>query len=114
SKNGVWPLYAPLYGGQGILLGSLNLSQDSLDGDVFWIKPPGTPGKYYLQGFNVQTAALGSLYTPPASGANPLNFETATLVLTGGNLAQTVMNQVTLGAKPQGQKQLVTATFIPS
>ena len=54
SKNGQWPLYSPISGGAGALLGWVSFADlvgSDLDGTVSWIKPAGHP-PYYPAGFN--------------------------------------------------------------
>ena len=80
-----------------MLHGWLGLSE-TVDGDVTWVKQPGAGGKYYPQGFSNGVAVAGSRYVPPSGTANPLNFTSAIVTLTGGGLAQSVTNPITLGS----------------
>ena len=99
SKYGEWPFYVPLYSGQGSVLSWIafvGTATNDLSGDLTWTKP-GMVAKYYPGGFRVETAAWGSLYTPPATGQRVLNFTEADVVLSGGNLAQGITNPIALG-----------------
>lgn len=102
SKNGQWPLYAPLYGGKGALLGWVNFSnQPSTDfeGLISWIKPalPGTA--LYPDGFSSDSALLGSRYVVPSGQTNRLlTLSNAVVIVTGGNLAASYTNDVQVGA----------------
>lgn len=100
SGKGQWPLYIPLYSGLGLVLSWVTFTNEpasDLNGALSWIKPAMPASKYYPAGFAVQTAVSGSRYTPPAAGMPVLGFTNATLVLSGGNLAQSITNQITLG-----------------
>ncbi len=102
SKNGQWPLYAPLYGGKGALLGWATFSdQPSTDfeGVMSWIKPA-IPGlALYPDGFSSEAALLGSRYTPASGNTNRvLNLSNAVVLVSGGNLPTSFTNDVLLGA----------------
>jgi hypothetical protein len=94
SKDGVWPFYAPLYGGRGAILGWLTIKNQS-DSDVFgkltWIKPPLPQDKFYPDGFTTRISAVGSSYAEPA-GAGELSQLMG--VLRGGNLDELVINSL--------------------
>jgi hypothetical protein len=102
SKNGQWPLYIPLYGGKGALLGWVNFTnQPSTDfeGLISWIKPalPGTA--LYPDGFSSESALLGSRYRPPSGNTNRLlELSNAVVIVTGGNLATSYTNDVQVGS----------------
>jgi uncharacterized repeat protein (TIGR03803 family) len=120
SKDGLWPLYVPLYNGQGVLLSWVSLRDapaEELSGLVTWIKPPMAAAKYYPAGFTVQTNASGSRYRPSAGSTNVLSLTNAALVLSGGNLAQSITNVIVLGphnrvTNVSGPK--ITVTFTSS
>jgi hypothetical protein len=83
STNGVWPLYAPLYGGKGVILGWLtNNSPSSFLGTALWTKPAKI-GSYYTNGiytvvtnnnlvatnnYMLITNASSALFVPPVKG----------------------------------------------
>ncbi|MFM2082163.1 MAG: hypothetical protein RL380_854 [Verrucomicrobiota bacterium] len=61
SKNGQWPLYAPLYTGKGALLGWVTFTNQptlKLTGDVSWIKTNAS-GLYYSSGFTNPVTLFG-------------------------------------------------------
>lgn len=104
SRDGNWPFYVPLYGGQGAISGWLNFtsalsSTGGITGDVFWFKPTVANAKYYPDGFNVSATVLGSNYQPPPAGSSILNLSNATLTFSGGDLAQSVVNPISLDAQ---------------
>jgi hypothetical protein len=101
SKNGDWPFFISLYGGQGSILGWLTFlttQANDLNGDVVWIKPSVATAKFYPAGFDFATSASGFRYHPPAAGGALLSFANGTLVLTGGDLPQAITNQIIIGA----------------
>jgi hypothetical protein len=101
SKNGYWPLYAALYGGQGALMGWIHFADQpttDFDGVVSWIKPALPTARYYPAGFTSETALLGSRYTRPERLSPILDVTNALVTLAGGNLTQPNVNQVTLSA----------------
>jgi hypothetical protein len=101
SKDGVWPLYAPLYASKGSLLGWISFADnptDDLNGVLNWNKPAIRNNRYYPSGFGFETTATGSLYQPPSKGANILNLDTATLIFSGGNLPADIIDQISIGS----------------
>jgi uncharacterized repeat protein (TIGR03803 family) len=101
SRGGAWPLYASLYSGQGLLLGWLALSSDSnqaLAGNVLWLKSASSTAKYYANGLTLRTNIQGSPYTAPGGGTNLFNATNLVVVLSGGGLAQSITNHITLDA----------------
>ncbi len=103
SKSGQWPLYAPLYAGQGAILGwvsfDTNQPTDDLSGLVDWLKPSVPGAVYYPAGFARQTTLSGSRYAAPMGATNRvLSFTNGLVVLTGGNLPASLTNTVILGA----------------
>ncbi|HWH68203.1 MAG TPA: choice-of-anchor tandem repeat GloVer-containing protein, partial [Candidatus Sulfotelmatobacter sp.] len=100
SKNGQWPLYVPLYAGQGTLVSWLTFtdSTEALSGDVTWVKPALPAAKYYPLGFTNEVSVLASQYIPPAGSTKVLSLTNAQVVFDGGNLLQSVTNQITLGS----------------
>ena len=68
SRDGIWPLYAPLNAGKASVFGWLlftNRTTDDLNGTVSWIKEAQSNAKYFSGGFtNSFIPAKGSSYTP--------------------------------------------------
>jgi hypothetical protein len=101
STNGQWPLFVPLYNGQGSLVSWVtftNLGQTALSGNLNWIKPASTAAKYYPAGFTNQTQLLGFVYNQPPKGDAVLELSSGAVTLDGGNLAQSITNHVLLDA----------------
>ncbi|PWU09030.1 MAG: hypothetical protein C5B50_28180 [Verrucomicrobia bacterium] len=101
SKEGNWPLYIPLYGGQGSLqswIAFANTGTNDLGGSINWIKPALPKAVYYPGGVTNSGYASGSRYSPPARGSQLFQFSNAALILEGAGLAQPVTNHLLLGA----------------
>ena len=100
GRSGYWPLYTPLYSGQGCLISWLRLIErdsDDITGLMNWFKPAVPRAKLYPDGFALETTALGSSYTPPVTRTNRvLNFESGFVELSGGNLPFSFANDVQL------------------
>ena len=100
SKNGQWPLYIPLYSGQGFIFSWItfaNTGTSDFSGNLSWIKPSLPKAKLYPAGFSTSTSVSGSRYSRPAPGEGVLNLTDATLVLTGGNLDQPISDPISFG-----------------
>ena len=94
SQNGVWPLYSSTYGGNGSLIGWLQLTNGTSDigGSAIWIVPA-NQNSLYPNGLTNELDATGSeLATPPAGTQK-------TIVLTGPQLASPLTNSVTISGK---------------
>jgi hypothetical protein len=98
SADGRWPLYVSLYSGGGQILGWIQFDdngEQDLGGTVSWIKQPNAKAKFYPNGFNIQTNATGSAYD---SALSPVTgFSVGQTMLTGGNLAAPIVNDVSVG-----------------
>jgi hypothetical protein len=104
SKEGLWPLYVPLYSGAGSILSWVSVSTNSspfnLSGELSWIKPTNAivvGVNYYPLGFTNLVPLEGSGYQPPGTHA-VLDFTNGEVIFTGGNLSAPFTNQVVLGA----------------
>jgi hypothetical protein len=89
AENGKSPLYIPLYGNNGVLVGWLNFSNGSarnIAGDLTWIKPavPGSP--LFSSGITSAVGVVGSLYQRPTTSASPLSASNFNFALSGGDL----------------------------
>ena len=108
SKTGVWPLYAALYSGQGLVLSWLNFTNranDDLHGTVHWINPPGSTD-YASSGFAYSLEATGSAYQQETT---PLPGQNAHVSFRGGDLGPGFTNLVSLDTgkfENQGQNPL--------
>jgi hypothetical protein len=102
SGDGDWPLFAPLYAGRGSLLGWLRFTNGlapGFGGRVSWIKPSLAAATFYPGGFTNESAAVGSVYHPPAGfGAGVVTFSNGQILFSEGNQAATFTNLVSFGA----------------
>ena len=109
SMEGLWPFYGSLYGGQGSILGwllctnttpSTNASSGDVTGSIAWFKPPAVAkAKFYTSGFTVMTNVMGSSYTRPLTGEMILDLPAGNIMLTGGNLTDTITDQITIDSR---------------
>ena len=98
SADGQWPFYLPLYSGDGSMFAWLSLgapTNAAISGNVAWIKPRMYWQWYYPGGFTNSVAVLGSHYEPPR-GRPVLNFSNGLLDFNGGQLRQSITDQVLL------------------
>jgi hypothetical protein len=103
SRNGAWPLYAPLYLTKGSLIGWLhfdtNAPLDDVSGLVAWFRPAQPGAQYYPAGFTNVSLLTGSRYVAPASSTDRvLAMTNGVLSLSGGNLSQVWVNDFVLEA----------------
>jgi hypothetical protein len=114
SGYGQWPLYLPLYRGQGLLwswVSLTNATAGDLSGDLAWIKPASTAAGYYPAGFtNQMAAAWGLAYVPPSAGGAVLAMTSANLVLSGDGpgLTNPVVLATTKATSRDGSKLSLT------
>jgi hypothetical protein len=120
SRNGQLPFFGALYGGTGSILSWITFSNapaEDLSGEVSWIKPPMATAKYYPAGFTLGMTASGSRYTNSAPGTNILNMTDGMLVLSGGNLPQSITNLISLlinNKVTNSSINKLTLTFTPT
>jgi len=101
SRSGEWPLYASLSSGQGLLLGWLAFSSGAnppLGGDVWWLKSALATSKYYANGLTLHPPIQSSPYAAPGLGTNVFNATNLLVTLSGGGLAPSLTNHITLGS----------------
>jgi hypothetical protein len=104
SKQGIWPLYAALYGGSGSILSWMQITNQpdsDLGGQLIWLKPSGAAGKSYPHGFTNDVEAAGSAYTHASAAGRVLD-----VVFSGGGLHDPFTNSISLGLnnKMAGQR----------
>jgi len=94
SKDGVWPLYSSLYGGNGALIGWLQLSNHSSDigGSAIWVVPA-NQNALYPNGLTNELDASGSDIKSSAGASQK------TLILSGPGLTAPLTNSVTITGK---------------
>jgi hypothetical protein len=101
SKDGFWPLYIPIYSGQGALMSWLaftNLPGSDINGWLSWSKPAISNAQYYPAGFTQECEAIGSTYVQPARQyALALPLTNAHLAFSGGNVPADFTNSVAVG-----------------
>jgi hypothetical protein len=101
SPNGIWPLYAPLYGGAGMMLSWVQLTTDPLVASpvrsdvLLWGRPAISNAACYSDGFEAITTLTGSKY---AAARPVLPFTEGIVAFVGGNLASNLVYPVTLTA----------------
>jgi hypothetical protein len=85
--NGVWPLYANLFKGGGMLIGwETNMPSGACTGTLFWIK--GTNGIYYPDGVQENLNSVGAKYVPPTPGTP------CQIVFGGGTLGESLLTNM--------------------
>jgi hypothetical protein len=103
TQTGQWPLFVPLYGGQGLILGWMSFDTNqppaALHGVLNWIRPAIPSAILFPAGFtNGDAMAMGSKYTR----VNPLiTLANGAFVFSGGTLSSPATNSVTLAANNQ-------------
>jgi hypothetical protein len=93
SSQGTWPLYSPLYSGNGSLVSWIN-STGQLAGTLSWIKPTMSKARYYPAGFTNQCQVLGSLYSSKTVANCPGNCGNAAVEFSGGDLPSNFTNAI--------------------
>jgi hypothetical protein len=100
SKDGRWPLFVPLYKGQGSMwswVTFFDMPYDDLGGDFDWYKPQAPLATYYPDGFDMKTSVHGSKFIAPALGTRVLDIDQADLTFSGGMLMDPIRDSVELG-----------------
>jgi hypothetical protein len=74
-----WPLYIPLYSGQGLILGWIgfaDLATSDLSGTLAWLKPQSFQAAANANGFTYEIPAVGSFFNPNLSNYvnRPMQF----------------------------------------
>jgi hypothetical protein len=105
SSPGQWPFYVSLYGGKGSLLGWLSFTnQGAINGQTAWFKLPQETARLYPDGFTNSSEVIGSAYHY-TNGLSVLGFTNGQLLLTNGNLPESITRQIVLGANNQASDQ---------
>jgi hypothetical protein len=114
SSSKVWPLYTPLYNGNGSLSGWTafqNTPQRARPAELTWIRPPNPAAHYYPAGFTNQFAVEVSSYSSPsATTGKLLTFANPTLSFVGGNLAAEFTNSLRIG--PYGGNLNLSSNYL--
>lgn len=97
ANAGVWPVYIPLYGGKGSVLGWLSFTNSSdtrCAGELRWIKAPHSGGKNYPGGFATKVPIIASSFAPTAAGLG-IDLNNYELVFDGAKIYSAVSDQLT-------------------
>ncbi len=112
SKDGLWPLYVPLYKGTGAIISWMqfdtNQPESDVSGQLVWMKPLSLSGETYNPGFTNAVVAVGSAYTASAGGPM-LSATNLNLIFSSGGLGTPLTNSFSLSRQnqavaPAGQK----------
>jgi hypothetical protein len=94
SQYGNWPLFVPLYSGQGLVISWItftNMVSGDLGGNLNWIKPPSAKSLLYQDGLAVQRPVFGSFYS---MGTNSVPTVTTANLALGGALTGSLTSQI--------------------
>lgn len=86
SEDGYWPVLFQPYGGQGLVIGWLNLGHFQDGNTIFWEKPVAPLDDYYPNGFVTHRVTVVTPYTVPQPNHNALNWKSGYFVINSGNL----------------------------
>ena len=100
SKAGYWPLYASVYGGAGSTVSWIQATNNELGGRLVWTKLTGAAGNFYPNGFTNSVDVDGQGYAAVAKAAVvSLNSGTGQVIFSGGGLAASVTNSITIDSR---------------
>ena len=119
SEQGDWPLFVSLYGGRGFLMGWLNLDPSMPSDSLRWLMPAALAGSGYPEGISQLRIPFLNPYVAPAPGHSPMNWTNGYVVMSGGDVAGMLTNQVVLAnnkltSLPGGSIRNLTLTVTPS
>jgi len=111
ANSALVPVYVPLYGGQGSLFGWLTVTNSGVNhvaGPLWWFKPASAGGLNPPGGISNTVPVMGSRYVAPAPRTPVLTLSNGVVILSGGNLTNSMTNSITLGSdnKIAGDNQL--------
>jgi PKD repeat protein len=99
SKQGTWPLYETLYGGQGAALGWVTIGTNGLvDATVDWFRPASPASSFYPAGFSTVVTLDGDKYVRPVN-SGPSFSGNGQLTLGDGNLGADIVYDLYIDAK---------------
>jgi hypothetical protein len=73
AKDGTCPVYAPLYGGEGLIMGWLQFDTQ-VSGSVDWFTGSEFKSSTYTNGFSGTPSVKGDLYVAPKAGTNIMGW----------------------------------------
>lgn len=97
ANSGEWPIYVPLYGGKGSMLGWLSFSNapgSRVAGALRWVKAPNAGGKNYKGGFATKSPVTVSVFAPAAAGLG-IDLSNYQMVLDGAKVYSAISNELT-------------------
>jgi hypothetical protein len=95
TQNGLWPFYAYSAAGKDYVLGWVTVSNGLSGTNISWNKLAGR-GPLYPGGFANDLQLVGSPWQAPPKGSAPLSVAFPAVVLSGGNLPETLTFSVQL------------------
>ena len=107
-KQGLWPLFASLYGGGGVAISWMQFAtnKNDMSGQFIWIKNGGLGSAYtsmYAAGITNSAIVEGAPYVAPTSTSPPLNPTNRVTFLGGGltNASASFTNWFTVNTRGQ-------------
>jgi hypothetical protein len=94
SDTGALPVYANLYGGTGLLLGWIDLSEGAPSGELTWLRTASRSSGGFTNLLTVQ----GALWTAPPPHTAAVDLASGQLNIVGGNLAESLTYNVTVNS----------------
>ena len=124
AQDGTCPVYAPLYGGNGIFFGWLQFATNGSGAmspaTVTWLTAFDYTSPTWPNGFNAQPALSGGLYVAPKAGTNVFGATNLTFAVDGGFASLALPDETDFGVTYNHAKNAffdtnkVTITFTPS
>lgn len=125
SKDGVWPLYAPLYTNTGVITGNIGFADIAGESDFLgtlnWFKPANPKAVMFKDTFLTEVDGVGSRFTKPAVNARLFPLANvggnSLLYLNKGGLTTDLIRLVTLNAANKAVVPLQdadAATVVPA
>jgi hypothetical protein len=89
SGGGFWPMYVPLYQGNGCAMGWLQMINHRVAGKIIWVKPAGaqSSAKSYSGGFTNRADAAGLTYSVPARNQQLFPWNWGQAILSGAQIS---------------------------
>jgi len=97
-KDGDWPVYVPLYGGMGVLIGWLHFETTGVNnpiGALHWIRPAQSLAKRFPAGFTNEAPVAGTLYLPVTNFVQ-FGWTNGLIAFSGSDLTGPFTNRITL------------------
>ena len=120
SPDGWFPLYANPYGNTGLLLGWISVTNDSLTGELEWIKKQSGLAGLYPYGFTNLITLIGARWIKPPPNTPAIALATGQLNISGGDLVAplsfplAISNTNLLVKLPGGPTNSLTGSINPN